>query len=56
MSGMDAFTNGGYDGIKGNSKERAILGGLLLIFGARLAKGCTSGHGISGMGMLSTAS
>ena len=28
----------------------------LLIFGARLAKGCTSGHGISGMGMLSTAS
>jgi len=45
-----------YDGIKGNSPERAILGGLLLIFGARFAKGCTSGHGISGMGMLGISS
>jgi hypothetical protein len=26
----------------------AFLGGLILIFGARLAGGCTSGHGISG--------
>jgi hypothetical protein len=26
----------------------AFLGGLVLIFGARLAGGCTSGHGISG--------
>ncbi|MCC6659513.1 MAG: YeeE/YedE family protein [Phycisphaerales bacterium] len=26
----------------------AILGGALLLFGARLADGCTSGHGISG--------
>lgn len=26
----------------------AFLGGVLLLFGARLADGCTSGHGISG--------
>lgn len=26
----------------------AFLGGIVLIFGARLAGGCTSGHGISG--------
>lgn len=30
----------------------AFLGGFCLVFGARLAGGCTSGHGISGMGML----
>lgn len=26
----------------------AVIGGFLLLFGARLAGGCTSGHGISG--------
>jgi uncharacterized protein len=26
----------------------ALLGGIILMFGARLAGGCTSGHGISG--------
>ncbi|NGX54352.1 MAG: hypothetical protein K1000chlam4_01078 [Chlamydiae bacterium] len=26
----------------------AFLGGLILVFGARIAGGCTSGHGISG--------
>jgi len=30
----------------------ALLGGFLLVFGARLAGGCTSGHGISGFGLL----
>jgi hypothetical protein len=37
---------------KGNSKAKRILwalvGGFLLLFGARLANGCTSGHVISG--------
>lgn len=36
----------------GPSKARryaaAFLGGVLVLFGARLADGCTSGHGISG--------
>jgi len=26
----------------------AFLGGVILLFGARLAGGCTSGHGLSG--------
>jgi uncharacterized membrane protein YedE/YeeE len=26
----------------------AFIGGAILLFGARLADGCTSGHGISG--------
>ncbi|MCJ1250647.1 hypothetical protein MMC30_007875 [Trapelia coarctata] len=37
-------------------KLTAVLGGCIMIFGARLAGGCTSGHGISGMAMLGPAS
>jgi uncharacterized membrane protein YedE/YeeE len=35
---------------------QAVLGGVLLTFGARIAGGCTSGHGISGMSQLSISS
>ncbi|RHZ66768.1 YeeE/YedE family protein [Aspergillus thermomutatus] len=35
---------------------RGVLGGLVMVFGARVAGGCTSGHGISGMSMLGTSS
>ncbi len=35
---------------------RLALGGFLVGFGTRLSKGCTSGHGISGLGSLSTTS
>lgn len=31
---------------------RLLVGGLLVGFGARLANGCTSGHGICGLGSL----
>lgn len=34
----------------------AFAGGVLLIFGARLAQGCTSGHGISGVLQLAVSS
>ena len=34
----------------------AIIGGVSMIFGARLAGGCTSGHGISGMSTMSFSS
>lgn len=34
----------------------AFLGGFLMLFGARVADGCTSGHGISGMAQLSLGS
>ena len=33
-----------------------FLGGVLLVYGSRLADGCTSGHGISGVAMLSASS
>lgn len=33
-----------------------LVGGILMSFGARLAGGCTSGHGISGTSQLSVAS
>ncbi|KAE8445046.1 hypothetical protein EG329_013760 [Mollisiaceae sp. DMI_Dod_QoI] len=35
---------------------RAVIGGILLVVGARFAGGCTSGHGISGMSQLSVSS
>lgn len=34
----------------------AFIGGLIMAFGARLAGGCTSGHGISGTAQLSVGS
>ncbi|MBM3469084.1 MAG: lipocalin [Alphaproteobacteria bacterium] len=34
----------------------AFLGGFFLLFGARIANGCTSGNGISGLALLSIGS
>jgi uncharacterized membrane protein YedE/YeeE len=39
----------------GRRYVNAFLGGLLIIFGARLAGGCTSGHIISGITQLSVS-
>jgi len=38
------------------SGVRALLGGCTMVLGARLAGGCTSGHGISGMSTFSISS
>jgi len=38
---------------KGKRYRDAFLGGLLIVFGARIAGGCTSGHIISGITQLS---
>ncbi|KAI9645100.1 hypothetical protein NHQ30_005834 [Ciborinia camelliae] len=38
------------------SIARALLGGTSMALGARIAGGCTSGHGISGMSLLSVSS
>ncbi|RYO11817.1 hypothetical protein AA0111_g12702 [Alternaria arborescens] len=38
------------------SSLRGIIGGFVMVLGARIAGGCTSGHGISGMSMLSVSS
>jgi uncharacterized membrane protein YedE/YeeE len=35
---------------------RSFIGGIFLVFGARLAGGCTSGHGISGISTFSKGS
>jgi len=34
----------------------AFAGGFILLFGARLAGGCTSGHGISGISQIAVGS
>jgi hypothetical protein len=34
----------------------AFFGGFILLLGARLADGCTTGHGISGMAQLAVSS
>ncbi|MCF7852345.1 MAG: YeeE/YedE family protein [Simkaniaceae bacterium] len=39
-----------------NSALQAFIGGILLMFGARLANGCTSGHAISGAAQFSITS
>jgi uncharacterized protein len=44
------------EGTVGLRAAVAILGGVLMAFGARLAGGCTSGHGISGALQLSVGS
>lgn len=39
--------------VHGVSIGYSLVGGILLVFGARMAGGCTSGHGVSGMALLS---
>ncbi|KAJ4415182.1 hypothetical protein N0V82_007483 [Gnomoniopsis sp. IMI 355080] len=43
-------------GESGPGTGRAFAGGFLMAVGSRLAGGCTSGHGISGLALLSTSS
>ncbi|KAJ4294781.1 hypothetical protein N0V88_005015 [Collariella sp. IMI 366227] len=38
------------------SPARAALGGFMIVFGSRMAGGCTSGHGISGLSLMSISS
>ncbi|KAI1811852.1 hypothetical protein GGS20DRAFT_70389 [Poronia punctata] len=38
------------------STARLVIGGVLLAIGARMGGGCTSGHGISGISLLSVSS
>ncbi len=43
-------------GSLGSRAPVAFLGGFIMLFGARIAGGCTSGHGISGMAQLAVGS
>eukprot|EP01084_Bolivina_argentea_P316437 548505_1 len=45
-----------YDNINGMNMIRSLIGGCLIIYGARLSRGCTSGHGFSGSMLMSTSS
>ncbi|AEO70879.1 uncharacterized protein THITE_2122715 [Thermothielavioides terrestris NRRL 8126] len=38
------------------SPARSVLGGFMIVFGSRMAGGCTSGHGISGLSLMSISS
>ncbi|KAH9489517.1 hypothetical protein Btru_037378 [Bulinus truncatus] len=42
--------------VEGVGPWYSFLGGLLMLYGSRLAGGCTSGHGLSGMGLLALIS
>ncbi|XP_012942680.1 UPF0394 inner membrane protein YeeE isoform X2 [Aplysia californica] len=50
---LSAQASGTLHTVDGVGPMSALVGGLLMIFGARMASGCTSGHGLSGMGLLS---
>ncbi|KAL5405024.1 hypothetical protein PMIN03_008737 [Paraphaeosphaeria minitans] len=62
VAGALAFSYSGYaaraESVAGVeiSAFRGVVGGLVMVLGARLAGGCTSGHGISGMSMLGISS
>ncbi|TLS30908.1 hypothetical protein PpBr36_02879 [Pyricularia pennisetigena] len=43
-------------GLSGVSATRAALGGFAMAVGSRVAGGCTAGHGISGMSLMSVSS
>ncbi|XP_022331473.2 uncharacterized protein LOC111129400 [Crassostrea virginica] len=53
---MSSIFSGTYGSVPGVSITQSFVGGALIIFGARLAGGCTSGHGLSGMGLLNLLS
>ncbi|KAK4134711.1 hypothetical protein BT67DRAFT_434131 [Trichocladium antarcticum] len=38
------------------SPIRSVLGGFMIVLGSRMAGGCTSGHGISGLSLMSMSS
>lgn len=51
-----AWTRALADGRPGVRFAYAFIGGFLMLLGARIAGGCTSGHGISGIAQLSVGS
>ena len=53
VSATASSTHGDVHGVRG---YQAFLGGAIMLFGARLGGGCTSGHGLSGVAKLQFAS
>lgn len=54
LSGEKPAASAG-SGLSATSPLTAFLGGFLVLFGARMAGGCTTGHVLSGMSQLSVA-
>lgn len=52
LGGLLYLALGGASFVTGVSPWRLLAGGLLIGFGARLANGCTAGHGICGLASL----
>ncbi|KNC86357.1 hypothetical protein SARC_01490 [Sphaeroforma arctica JP610] len=52
FSSMLSHSYGVADSVDSFGWIRQLVGGFVMIFGARMAGGCTSGHGISGMGFM----
>ncbi|XP_048750778.1 UPF0394 inner membrane protein YeeE-like isoform X2 [Ostrea edulis] len=50
---ISAATSNSFGKALGVPVYLALIGGIAMIWGSRLAAGCTSGHGLSGMGLLS---
>jgi len=57
---LSSKTSGSYGGLYYSMLNitplEAIIGGFFLVFGSRLADGCTSGHGVSGFAQLGQTS
>ncbi|XP_072044614.1 thiosulfate transporter TsuA-like isoform X2 [Amphiura filiformis] len=49
---MSALASHSLGSVPGVSLQSSFIGGFLMVFGARIAGGCTSGHGLSGVGLL----
>lgn len=47
---------GTYGAAQGLPPALCMAGGFMMLFGSRMASGCTSGHGLSGMALLSIPS
>lgn len=45
----------GFEGSRAKRIARAFLGGFLILFGARLANGCTTGHMLSGIAQMAVS-
>ena len=45
-----------FGSVSGLDTVKSVMGGFLILFGSRLANGCTSGHGITGFSQLNLSS
>ena len=53
---ISSWSTGTFNVAKPVKEWEAFLGGFIMIFGSRFGSGCTSGHGLSGMGLLAVKS